>query len=219
MGFNRHAGHRRRQTLHTWKVAPIQHGVARHAPDRCACYHRIGYARQIDLTNDKQAMCIICSSLPLEILFPIIHPMKLTVANTKIDEIILEIKAKGKTPVPGDHIIEEFTQIYNRMIYAVFLQFYEFHRPHIQSVFGTDTKGWPQIFQFAWLIRNGVAHHGGHLNFTNPNYPPVTWHTYSYSPADNGKPILGAHFTVSDMFAFLFDLSDELDAIGAPMPN
>ncbi|MER9271699.1 hypothetical protein [Mesorhizobium sp. M0643] len=174
---------------------------------------------KIDLTNDKQAMCIICSSLPLEILFPIIHPMKLTVANTKIDEIILEIKAKGKTPVPGDHIIEEFTQIYNRMIYAVFLQFFEFHRPHIQSVFGTDTKGWPQIFQFAWLIRNGVAHHGGHLNFTNPNYPPVTWHTYSYSPADNGKPILGAHFTVSDMFAFLFDLSDELDAIGAPMPN
>ncbi|MER8608191.1 hypothetical protein NKH45_17190 [Mesorhizobium sp. M1156] len=174
---------------------------------------------KIDLTNDKQAMCIICSSLPLEILFTIIHPMKLTVANTKIDEIILEIKAKGKTPVPGDHIIEEFTQIYNRVIYAVFLQFYEFHRPHIQSVFGTDTKGWPQIFQFAWLIRNGVAHHGGHLNFTNPNYPPVTWHTYSYSPADNGKPILGAHFTVSDMFAFLFDLSEELDAIGAPMPN
>jgi hypothetical protein len=172
----------------------------------------------LNMNNDKQGMCSICGAFPLEIIFPIVHPMKLTVSNTKIDEIILEIKTKGTTPIPGEHNVAEFPGMYNRVISLVYLRFYEEHRPHIQSKYGGDAKAWPQIFQFAWTIRNGIVHHGGNINFSNPNYPSVTWHTFSYSPADNGKPIFGSHFTVGDLFMFLFDFSDELDAISAPFP-
>jgi hypothetical protein len=46
----------------------------------------------------------------------------------------------------------------------------------------------------------------------------VTWHTITYSPADNGKPIFNERFGGGDFFMFLFDLSDALDAVGAPIP-
>lgn len=100
----------------------------------------------------------------------------------------------------------------------VYLRFYEQHRPYIQSKYGGDTTMWPQIFQFAWAIRNGIVHHGANLHFENSKYPIVSWHAFSYSPADNEKPIFGKHFSPADLFMLLFDLSDELDALGAPAP-
>jgi hypothetical protein len=172
----------------------------------------------LDLTNDKQSMCFTCSTCPLEILLPIVYPMKLTVANAQIDQIILEVKPKGTTPEPGSHNITTFPSMYHRYIAIIFLQFYEQHRPFAQSTLGEDTKLWPQTFQFAWAMRNAIAHHGSLLNFTNPSYHPVTWNGISYSPADNGKPILGPHFTVGDLLLFMGDFSNELDTLGAPLP-
>jgi hypothetical protein len=159
-------------------------------------------------------------SIPLEIMLPIVHPMKLTVANQRIDQISLEIRPLGTTQPPPStgHVVDAFTSLHHRLIGIVYLNFYEQHRPSIESKYGGDTKAWPQIFQFAWLLRNGIAHHAGHINFTNQNYPTVTWHSFSYSPTNKGKPILGSHFSVADLLMFLFDLSDEFDAIGAPMP-
>lgn len=172
----------------------------------------------LDLSNDKQGMCCTCGTAPLEIIFPIIHPTKLTVANQRIDHIILEIKAKGTTPIPGNHNVTEYAGLHNRFISMPFLRFYEQSRPHIQAIFGKDTQAWPQLFQFAWAIRNGLTHHAGRINFTNPGYPAVSWRNLSYSPADAGKPIFGSHFSVGDLFLLMFDISDELDAIAAPLP-
>src|SRR5262249_46579003 len=103
--------------------------------------------------------------------------------NKRIDQIILEIKPKDPAPMAQGHDVAQFSQMYYRLGGIVYLRFYEQHRPHIQSTYGGDTKAWPQIFQFAWAIRNGITHHGGCVNFANPNYPPVTWYTYSYSRA------------------------------------
>lgn len=66
----------------------------------------------LNLSNEKQGMCFACGGFPLEIIFPIVHPMKLTVSNIKIGSIILEIKAKGTTPIPGEHNISEFPRMY-----------------------------------------------------------------------------------------------------------
>lgn len=168
---------------------------------------------------DKQAMCIVCAAFPFEILVPIVHPMMLTVSNVAIDHIILEVKPRGTTPIPGNHTISQFTELHHRFMGIVFLRFYEQHRRHVQAVYGTNTQQWPQVIQFAWALRNGIAHHGGRLNFENPNYPPITWHTLVYSPTDNGRLIFGSHFTVSDLLFFLIELSDAFDAIRAPFPS
>lgn len=174
---------------------------------------------KLDLSEDKQAMCTTCALTPFEVLIPIIRPMKLTVENFPIDTIILEIKPRGTTPIPGNHNIAAFSEMWHGYVAMSYLRFYEQHLPFIQTKFGSDTKAWPQVFQFAWLIRNGIVHHNGRVNFLNPNYPSVTWKSVTYSPAQNGQSLLGSHFTVGDLLFFLFDLSNDLDSTGAPFPE
>jgi hypothetical protein len=163
-----------------------------------------------------------CHAFPLEIHLPIIKPMQHTVSNAQADVIILNIRPKGESKSAqseDDHTITAFSMLQNHLLSLVFVLFYEQNRPHIRAVHGTDTKAWPQIFQFAWAVRNGMVHHNGHIHFVNPNYPAVNWHAFSYSPADNGTPIFAPQrFGPGDFFMLLFDLSDELDAIGAPLP-
>jgi hypothetical protein len=164
-------------------------------------------------------MCCICRAFPLEILFPIIHPMKMTVANRPIDTITLEVKSRGTTPLPGDYNVTAYAEVYNSLSSLAYLRFYEQHESFLRLTFGGDVKQWPPLFQFAWVVRNGIVHHGGRVNFTSPSFPAVTWHTFTYSPADSGTPIFGAHFSVADMFMLLIELSDGFDALGAPFPS
>jgi hypothetical protein len=178
----------------------------------------LAVAGKLKLDDDKQHMVFICAAFPFQIHFPIVHPMKLTVSNIRIDTIILEIKTVDPMP-SGGHDVKEFPSLHNHALSLIFLRFYEQHIHHIRWEFKSDTKAWPQIFQFAWAIRNAIAHHDGYINFTNENYPPVKWHTLSFSPTDKGNPVFSASFTIGDLFMLMFDLSDELDAIAAPIPT
>jgi hypothetical protein len=173
----------------------------------------------LDQTDGKVAFD--CLSFPYSILFPVIQPLKQTIENIEVHRIILDIvDMTNVEPSEGiPHTVTAFASVQNRIFEMVYLRFYEQHRPHIQVLYGTDTKACPQIFQFAWVIRNGVAHHGGHINFTNPTYPTVTWHTFTYSPTNNGKPIFNERFSVGDLLMLLFECSDALDAAGVPIPS
>jgi hypothetical protein len=169
--------------------------------------------------NPEASMAYEGDGLGLNIFLPIFKPMKLTIANSPIDRIIVTIEDKNTSALEGEgYNINEFPAINRLLDGLVFLRFYEQHRPTIRSKYGRDTKAWPQTFQFAWMIRNAFTHHGGHINFANPNYPAVSWQKYSYSPTDNGKPLFSTGFSSGVFLVFLFDLSDELDAIGAPFP-
>jgi len=192
--------------------------LATHSFDRQHGNAGLAVRGKLDLSQEKQGMCITCGSFSLEMILPIVQPTQLTVANRMIDHIILEIRAKGTTPIPGEHNITQYARLHNGLAGMPYLRFYEQHRPHIQKVHGGDTKAWPQTLQFAWLLRNGITHHGGHINFENPNYPAVTWNGLSFSPADNGKPIFAAHFTTADLIFLMRDVANHLDSIGAPFP-
>lgn len=178
--------------------------------------------QSVDFDQLNTKMALKCYSFPYDILIPSIQPLKATVQNVRTEGIILNIvDSKPAQAPPGSkiHYIEAFPFIQLRLLEMVYLLFYEQHVPYIRKLHGGDTKKWPQIFQFAWSLRNGIAHHGGNINFTNCNYPAVSWHTLSNSPADNGKPIFSEdRFGPGDLFMFLFDMSDALDAAGAPMP-
>jgi hypothetical protein len=104
---------------------------------------------KLDLVRDSQSMAFSCKVLPLEILMPIVHPMKLTVANTTIDNILIDVKVCGSVNFSGSHNISAFTEMHFKLISTVYLRFYEQHRPHIQAIYGTDTKKWPPLLQFA----------------------------------------------------------------------
>jgi len=153
----------------------------------------------------------------LAIFLPVINPMRHTVENKRIDTINITIQEIS--PVPDGHNITAFGEIHDRMFQLVFVLFYERHLPIFQQTFGTETRDWPQMFQFAWAIRNGFVHHAGLLHFRSADYPAVTWRSLTYFPADKGKLILGPEFTSGDLLMLIFDLSDELDARGAAKPT
>lgn len=173
--------------------------------------------------TENSVFYLLCNVARQAIAIPIFEPMRATVNNIPIGEIKLDVITPEEMnliePREKAHVVNEFGQLHNRLVSMVYLQFYEAHAPYINSKYGSDAKQWPSIFQFAWAVRNGIVHHKGSVNFTNPHFPPVHWHTITFSQSDIGKPIFEENtFADGDLLLFLCDLSDHLDAIGAPMP-
>ncbi|HEV7603044.1 MAG TPA: hypothetical protein VGO49_22650 [Bradyrhizobium sp.] len=171
---------------------------------------------KLDFNVENPTMKFDCESFPLGIHLPIIHPMKTVIQNRPVVAITLNVCERTEQP-SGGHTIDAFWALQVDLFSMVFAGFYEQELPYIRENFGGDTKRWPQVFQFAWLVRNSIVHHNGDINFQNLSFPPVSWHAFAYSPADNGKPIFGPHFAPGDLLMLLFDVSDELDNLGAPL--
>ena len=45
----------------------------------------------------------------------------------------------------------------------------------------------------------------------------MKWYNLQYGPADNGKPVLFNDMALGDFIALLFEMSNELDKLGAPI--
>lgn len=98
----------------------------------------------------------------------------------------------------------------------IFVNFYEKHADEIRSRWGRDTKAWPDVVDFCRIVRNAVAH-SGKIEFQNINYPAVRWQSLSYSPADNGRQVIGTDLLFPDIIFLMIDLSNALDRGGVPL--
>ena len=78
-------------------------------------------------------------------------------------------------------------RILSNLITSIYVDFYERHRPWIQMTYGKETARWPQLFNFARMVRHWISHHHGHVNFESKNAPPVSWHHLAYGQGDKGK--------------------------------
>jgi hypothetical protein len=169
--------------------------------------------------NDNNFVCVTgCQAFPFWIGYPTAVPIKEIIANRSPRKIEIEIRESG-WPETGPRIaVLALSWIRIQYSSMIFVRFYEQHVPFLRATFGKSEK-WPMIFRFAWAIRNGMVHHGGHINYTDPSGAPVTWHAFTYAPSEKVKPpIFGDHFSPGDLLILLLDLSDALDAIGAPLP-
>lgn len=98
----------------------------------------------------------------------------------------------------------------------IFLMFFERYNDWLNAAYGRDsTEKWPATLNFARVIRNACAH--GAITFRNPNANSVKWRDLTYSPADNGKPIIGTDLKLGEILALMFDASDTLDGLGVPV--
>jgi hypothetical protein len=106
----------------------------------------------------------------------------------------------------------ESLSIYETILAPIFVTFVENHSSAIVAKYGNNHSG-PQIYNFGRVIRNCLSH-GGEIYFTSPKYTAVTWHNLTYSYADNGKRVIGTDLSVGDLIILMFEMSDELDAVG-----
>lgn len=102
------------------------------------------------------------------------------------------------------------------LVTPIYVDFYEQHRTWMRATYG-DLDRWPELFRFAWAVRNAISHHGGKINITDPNLRPVTWHKLSYDHCYAGTEIIGPVLTLADMIVLMFEISDKLDELGCPL--
>lgn len=99
--------------------------------------------------------------------------------------------------------------------------FYEQHARWIRKRYGQhgkDIDKWPELFRFAWALRNAAVHHDGRLNITDEKVPPIKWHHLQYDHSNTGLRVFEEVMTLGDMLLFLIEMSDELDRLGSPHP-
>jgi hypothetical protein len=100
------------------------------------------------------------------------------------------------------------------IIAPIFLMFFERYNVWLRDHLG-EPNNWPATLNFARVVRNAIAH--GKIEIRNSNAPPVTWRGLTYSYADNGKQIFGTDIKLGEIIALIFDASDALDEIDAPI--
>jgi hypothetical protein len=69
--------------------------------------------------------------------------------------------------------------------------------------------------------RLGQVHKSGSFPVASPTVvpkvTPVKWYNLEYSPRDNGKPVLYNDMAIGNFIALLFEMSNELDKLEAPI--
>jgi hypothetical protein len=94
--------------------------------------------------------------------------------------------------------------------------FFERYNQWLNEKYGRhSTEIWHPTLNFARVIRNAAAH--GSIKFLNPNAAPVSWRDLTYSPADNGKQVIGAEIQLGEVLALMFETDDVLTEMGTPI--
>ena len=96
---------------------------------------------------------------------------------------------------------------YGKLISAAFVSYFEAQRDAVESKYGKETTGWPDVWNFGRIVRNAFSH-GGKVHFDNPKSASVKWKGLTYGPTDNGRVILFVDITAVDIIL----LMEEMDA-------
>jgi len=81
---------------------------------------------------------------------------------------------------------------------SMIINYFERERPQIEAKYSTNTTRWRANWHFARLVRNSVAHKND-VVFSNPNAVPGTWHSLTYTSADNGRKVLYVDIWPADL--------------------
>lgn len=118
------------------------------------------------------------------------HAMLNTISNNRWpEEINLQEIPLESEPINHPINLTSIQMIHGSMIQSAFIHYFESYRVKVESKFGKEPIKWPEIWNFARVIRNAFAH-GGKIKFDNQKSPKVNWKSLEYDPKSNGKNIL-----------------------------
>lgn len=87
---------------------------------------------------------------------------------------------------------------------AMFTRYWETNLAAIQQVHGSHRGTWPQVLQFAAIVRDAMSH-GGVLHMF-PRVAPATHFSLTFAPTLNGRRILHNDLTSADIFLLMLDV-------------
>ena len=74
-----------------------------------------------------------------------------------------------------------------QLVGSAYLKYYERSVGRVRAAHPGNPMTWPELWRFAWLLRNAIAH-GDRWKLNNASFPPTTWHGVTVSPQDNSQP-------------------------------
>ncbi len=151
---------------------------------------------------------------PVEVRLPEVGPIEQMVTGTTPTSVMVGFEPAAKLPV---HQTMNAGGTNFDILGALFTTFFEAGKEWLLANVNADPQKWPSIWRFGRVVRNSIAH-GGKLDFRNANAAPENWYALTYSPASNGKRIIATDLGPADLLILLFEMSDALDALGAPLP-
>lgn len=100
------------------------------------------------------------------------------------------------------------------LVGSFFMKWYERHSDALKSKHGSDPLQWPDLFRFAWGLRNAIAH-GDKFAINNPAFPVTQWRGLVITTAHAGTHwfdldagLLGG----GDILELVIELHDALSA-------
>jgi hypothetical protein len=145
---------------------------------------------------------------------PNFEPLLVALDDRHPDAIEIEFLRGRESPLRvGDPV--PFQRILLNLMAPIFVQFFEDYKHWIDATFG-NTDNWPEIFNFARLVRNAFSH-GNRLTIWNESAKPARWHNLTYDHSHHNRPI-GLDLTIGDILILMFEMNDELDIRRAPIP-
>jgi hypothetical protein len=124
-----------------------------------------------------------------------------------------EIFAAATNLIPEGAVeMPDLSLIRKRLIQSVFTDFYETQKNHANAKWN-GVQQWDEIWKFAWLVRNALAH-GGKISWQDQRISSVTWKTKSYDRLhDNGRDIIFNDIGEGDLIVLIDELDQALTSV------
>lgn len=199
--FNR--GHRLFEPFLQWQLS------------NCALAHALQAIRYKKFIPAQSGMMFACKHLDTVIQMPLFGPLEELARGNEINHVVLFVLPKVPVKESDYDWTTGLEAVSSNMITTPLTGFMERQQKWCKDNISGDTKDWPELLNFARIIRNAAAHFGC-LDIKNPNSSTYGWRGLSYGPKDDGRLVIGGDMTPPDVIMMMLDVSRELDRLGAP---
>lgn len=161
-----------------------------------------------------------CNQFPLQIMLPVAGPFWAAENHYVIDSCKVDFQDKVADPAGTTIRTGPSISVADMFFCQSLVLFYERHRRWINGQYPRRDFGkWPPLLLFARAMRDAAAHDGGKFNMSDESRDPVVWHhlSFDHTQARAQTKVIGDVLVAGDILLLLFELSDELDRLGAPL--
>lgn len=153
--------------------------------------------------------------------FPVHELMHGVVRNAWPDRIVLVLAEAAPPTIPNGIQLQggAISNMVVRLVGTAFLRYYEKSSRRMKAASPGGPKSWPELWRFAWLLRNAIAH-SDIWSINDPLFPVTNWRGIAVACEDSGlawfdpKRFLGG----GDVLLLLEELDDSLKQCADAQP-
>lgn len=99
--------------------------------------------------------------------------------------------------------------VHGKIIQSTFSQYYENIKSTIEEKFGKEVENWPNVWNFARVVRNAFSH-GGRIKISNSKAPKIVWRELEYDYYSNGKSIMYTDLTAVELIFLMIEMDTHI---------